>query len=140
LWCAGLVTVAACRHEPRPGTVDDEAKRAGLRAEQLLVPTEDYFRQMDVNVVNGGPVAPLSQAEIEGRNMWLVWTGGNDRLWDRLTVDSIGTFDLLKTVSSHPAAAYPDPYAKPGTSPKYLYGYGRKNRFAYLGLINEPCF
>ena len=34
--------------------------------------------------------------------MWIVWTGGNDRLWDRLTVDSLGTFDLLKTISSHP--------------------------------------
>ena len=140
LWCAGLVTLAACRHDPRPNTQDDEAKRAGLTPEQLMVPTEDYFREMDVNVVNGGPVPPLSQAEIEGRNMWLVWTGGNDRLWDRLTRDSIGTFDLLKTVSSHPRVPYKDPHAKPGAPPKYLYGYGRGKRFEYLGLINEPCF
>ena len=34
--------------------------------------------------------------------MWLVWTGGNDRFWDALTVSSFGAFDLLKTVSSHP--------------------------------------
>ena len=140
LWCAGLVMLVACRREPRPNTMDDEAKRAGLRPEQLVVPTEDYFREMDVNVVNGGPVPPLSQAEIEGRNMWLVWTGGNDRLWDRLTRDSIGTFDLLKTISSHPPVEYKDPHAKPGDPTKYLYRYGRTKRFEYLGLINEPCF
>src|SRR6266542_1877305 len=63
------------------------------------------------------------QAEIQGRNMWLVWTGGNDRLWDRLTIDSLGSFDLLKTISSHPRL-----------------GYGRHNRWRYLGLVNEPCF
>ena len=28
--------------------------------------------------------------------MWLVWTGGNDRFWDRLTHDTFGAFDLLK--------------------------------------------
>ena len=34
--------------------------------------------------------------------MWLVWTGGNDRLWDQMTVTSVGTFDFLKTISSYP--------------------------------------
>ena len=77
---------------------------------------------MDDNLVQGKRRV-FSQAEIEGQNMWLVWTGGNDRLWDRLTIDSLGTFDLLKTVSSHPRL-----------------GYGRHNRFRHLGLINEPCF
>jgi hypothetical protein len=48
---------------------------------------------------------------------------GNDRLWDRLTIDSLGSFDLLKTISSHPRI-----------------GYGRHNRFRHLGLVNEPCF
>jgi hypothetical protein len=72
--------------------------------------------------------------------MWLVWTGGNDRLWDRLTRDSLGTFDLLKTISSHPRVPYKDPHAKPGDPEKYLYGYGRHNRFRYLGLVSEPCF
>src|SRR5262249_48225426 len=57
-----------------------------------------------------------------------------------LTRDSLGTFDLLKTVSSHPRVPYKDPHAKPGEPVKYLYGYGRRNRFRYLGLANEPCF
>ena len=77
---------------------------------------------MDYNVVYGKKAA-YTQAEIEGRNMWMVWTGGNDRLWDRLSVDSLGSFDLLKTISSHPGL-----------------GYGRRDRFYKLGLINEPCY
>src|SRR4051812_20183744 len=91
------VAVAACGDsEPKPGTVRDEAMRAGLTPEQLLKPTPDYFHDMDFNVVDGG-MKPLGADEIAGRNMWLVWTGGNDRLWDRLTQDSLGGFDLLKT-------------------------------------------
>jgi hypothetical protein len=115
-------TVACSRPEARPGTVQDEAMRAGLTAEHFVRKTDDYFRDMDDNLVNGKrPV--FTQPEIEGRNMWMVWTGGNDRLWDRLTIDSIGSFDLLKTISSHQRSYY-----------------GRHNRWRYLGLVNEPCF
>jgi hypothetical protein len=96
--------------------------RAGLEPEHFARETKDYFHDMDYNTVYGKR-PPFTQAEVEGRNMWMVWTGGNDRLWDRLTVDSIGSFDLLKTVSSHPRL-----------------GYGRHNRWYYLGLVNEPCF
>ena len=78
---------------------------------------EDYFHGID----NGLALTP---DEIKGRNMWLVWTGGNDRFWDRLTHDTFGAFDLLKTISSHPEPART----------------GRSNRWYYLGLINEPCF
>jgi hypothetical protein len=118
------LSLVACgrRNEPAPGTVKDEATRAGLLPAHFTRPTKDYFRDMDYNVVHG-KTPYYTQNEIEGRNMWMVWTGGNDRLWDRLTVDSLGSFDLLKTVSSHPQI-----------------GYGRHNRFRYLGLVNEPCF
>jgi hypothetical protein len=110
------------RRGPRPGTVQDEAMRAGLTPQHFARATDDYFREMDYNLVDGK--RPLfTREQIEGRNMWLVWTGGNDRLWDRLTIDSLGSFDLLKTLSSHPRI-----------------GYGRHNRFRYLGLVNEPCF
>jgi hypothetical protein len=116
------VLVGCGRRQPRPGTVQDEALRAGLTASHFARPTDDYFRDMDYNLVNGrSPV--FTQDQIEGRNMWMVWTGGNDRLWDRLTIDSIGTFDLLKTISSHPRIHY-----------------GRHNRWRYLGLVNEPCY
>jgi hypothetical protein len=142
VWVMGFATAfAACGpRQPRPGTVQDEAMRAGLKTENLKAATEDYFRDMDFNVVDGKPIRAFTQSEIEGRNMWLVWTGGNDRLWDRLTVDSLGTFDLLKTISSHPQVAYTAEHVKPVDPPKYLHGYGRHNRFRYLGLVNEPCF
>ena len=125
LLIAALVTLAigSCsRRGPEPGTVQDEALRAGQTATHFVRPTKDYFHAMDDNVVYGKRPT-YTQAEIEGRNMWMVWTGGNDRLWDRLSVDSLGSFDLLKTISSHPKQ-----------------GYGRRNRWYNLGLVNEPCF
>ena len=116
--CAAIVAVnvLSCGPaEPRPGTVKDEAMRAGVDVETLVRPgpASDYFAAMDDNV----PAPTLSRDDIDGRNMWMVWTGGNDKLWDRLTVDSLGTFDLLKTISSHPPTA------------AYKTGYGRRNRW-----------
>jgi hypothetical protein len=119
---AALAFVGCSRRGPEPGTVQDEAMRAGQTATHFVRPTTDYFHAMDDNVVYGKRPT-YTQAEIEGRNMWMVWTGGNDRLWDRLSVDSLGSFDLLKTISSHPKL-----------------GYGRRNRWYNLGLVNEPCF
>ena len=65
----------------------------------------------------------LTADEVKGRNMWIVWTGGDDKLWDTLTVTSVGTLDLLKTISSYPGLKA-----------------SRDNRWNYLGLVNEPCF
>jgi mono/diheme cytochrome c family protein len=124
--CLSLALVTtACTVGAKPGTVKDEAMRADVTPEQLArpAPAADYFHDMDGNVVGGSERRAFTDEEIAGRTMWLLWTGGNDRLWDRLTIDSFGTFDLLKTISSHPRI-----------------GYGRHNRFQYLGLINEPCF
>jgi len=113
--------------------VRDEARRAGVTPQQLVPgpAPADYFHDMDYNLVDGVAAPPLSAEQVAGRVMWVVWTGGNDRLWDRLTIDSIGTFDLLKIISSHPTA-------QPGGG--YGTGYGRHNRWKYLGLLNEPCF
>lgn len=127
-------------NQPKPGTVRDEAARAGLTPEHFQAAPDDYFHDMDFNLIHGQQHRPFTQQEIEGRNTWIVWTGGDDWLWNRLTTDSLGTFDLLKTISSHKSEPYKDPHAKPGDPPKYLYGYGRHNRFSYLGLVNEPCF
>ena len=77
---------------------------------------EDYFHDMD-----GG--AALTPDAVKGRNTWIVWTGGNDRFWDEISTKSVGTLDLLKTISSHPALKF-----------------SRDNRWQYLGLVNEPCF
>ncbi|MEO6852336.1 MAG: hypothetical protein ABI410_13830 [Rhodoferax sp.] len=116
LGLALALLLAACSKGPEPGTVLDEALLAGRDGKSFPHATEDYFHDMD------GAVA-LSPEEITGRNMWLVWTGGNDRMWDRLTNYTFGAFDLLKMVSSHPSQ-----------------GYSRSNRWDYLGLVNEPCF
>ena len=104
----------------KSGQVKDEAMLVGRQANSLVPPTNepapDYFHDMD-----GGKT--LTDAEVRGRNMWLVWSGGNDRFWDLISGTSFGTLDYLKTLSSHPSMQY-----------------GRHNRFNYLGLVNEPCF
>jgi hypothetical protein len=94
----------------------DEAMRAGRDASSFPHADEDYFHDMDNGVA-------LSVDEIKGRNMWNVWSGGNDQLWNRMTEYTFGAFDLLKIISSHPSL-----------------GYSRSNRWDYLGLVNEPCF
>ena len=115
-----LSTLAAlalngCTESPAT-PVDDEALRAGRDAASFVHADEDYFHDMD------GGIA-LTREEIVGRNMWNVWSGGNDRLWNEMTHFTFGAFDLLKSISSHPSQ-----------------GYTRGNRWNDLGLVNEPCF
>jgi hypothetical protein len=98
------------------GKVKDEAMLAGRTAESLPAADEDYFKDMD------GGIA-LTPDEAKGRNNWIVWTGGNDRFWDLISVKSVGTLDFIKTLSSRPGLPA-----------------SRDNRWAYLGLINDPCY
>src|SRR5215471_4670572 len=119
-WWMSIVALApfafaACHQGGRPGHVLDEAARVRYPLTQLKAADEDYFHDMD-----GG--LPLTKPEIEGRNTWIVWTGGNDRFWDAISVNSVGSFDLLKVVSSHGS------------------NYNRSNRWREQGLVNEPCF
>ncbi len=111
-----VVMLGCSGDEPRPGAVLDEAKLAGRTGASFPPADEDFFHDMDNGIA-------MSADEVKGRNMWNVWTGGNDRFWDQMTHTTFGAFDLLKTVSSHPSLRY-----------------GRDNRFAWLGLMNEPCF
>jgi hypothetical protein len=99
---------------PRP--VLDEAQQAGRDAGSLPQASEDYFHDMDKGVA-------LTPDEVKGRNMWLVWTGGNDRFWDKMNYYTFGSFDLLKIVTSHPGLKF-----------------SRNTRWQTLGLVNEPCF
>jgi hypothetical protein len=101
---------------PAPGTVLDEARQANRNAQSFPAADEDYFHDMD-------DAATLTTDEVKGRNTWIVWTGGNDRFWDKIGVSSAGALDLLKTLSSHPSLKF-----------------SRDNRWNYLGLVNEPCF
>ena len=110
------LALLGCNSSMHPGHVQDEAMRAGRPATSFPAADENYFHAMDGAV-------EMSPGEIKGRNMWLVWSGGNDRFWDVLTDNSFGTFDLLKTISSAPGLKY-----------------SRDNRWEYFGVINEPCF
>jgi len=110
-----LVLFASCSKE-RAGHVLDEASRVSRSAESFPAADEDYFHDMDGGIT-------LTREEIQGRNTWIVWTGGNDRFWDAISVNSFGNFDLLKIVSSHASLKF-----------------SRDNRWNYLGLVNEPCF
>jgi len=101
---------------PRPGHVLDEAQRAGRDSASFPQASEDYFKDMDRGV-------NLQPKEVMGRNMWLVWTGGNDRFWDHMTAYTFGAFDLLKIVTSHPGQKF-----------------SHDTRWSWLGLVNEPCF
>jgi hypothetical protein len=99
----------------QPGHVADEAQRAGRDVATLPMAAEDYFHDMDNGVA-------LTPDEVKGRNMWNVWTGGDDRFWDGMTASTFGAFDLLKIVAYDPTAPI-----------------DRARRWNYLGLINEPC-
>ena len=65
----------------------------------------------------------VRESASRGQTAWINWTGGDDRFWDFAASNTGGAFDLLKTVSSHQSMAY-----------------GRRNRWSWLGLVNEPCF
>ena len=101
---------------PKIGHVKDEAMLAGLNAGDFKAADEDYFHDMDSGV-------SLTADEVKGRNTWIVWTAGDDRLWDKMALASVGALDFVKTLSSHPSLKY-----------------NRDNRWDYLGLVNEPCF
>lgn len=127
LWCTLVVCVVVCgivaywvyglfHNGPVPGQVQDEAMLSGRSASSFPAADEDYFHDMDSAI-------SLTSDEVKGRNMWLLWTGGDDKMWNTLTVTSVGTLDLLKAISS-----YPGMLAQ------------RSNRWNYLGVVNEPCF
>jgi hypothetical protein len=111
-----VLAVIGCSHIEQPGHVLDEAKQVGRTGASFPAAAEDYFRDMD------GGIA-LTPEEVKGRNTWIVWTGGNDRLWDNLSSLSFGTLDFLKILSSHRSL-----------------NFSRDNRWYYFGLVNEPCF
>ncbi|MGH6892391.1 MAG: hypothetical protein ACREEP_09060, partial [Dongiaceae bacterium] len=96
--------------------VKDEATQAGLSEKTLTQADEDYFHDMDNGIA-------LTPDEVQGRNMWLVWSGGNDRFWDWMGKPTFGGFDLLKIVAPPPGSDNERP-----------------RRWKTLGLINEPCF
>src|SRR5262245_22786090 len=116
--CSTLPLRTACG--TGSGHVLDEAKCVGRSAESFPAADEDYFRDMDYGLTKNpqalaaalDPYLPgitpkqAVAAAAKGRNNWIVWTGGNDRLWDVLAVNSVGMLDFLKIVSNHPSLNY----------------------------------
>src|SRR4051812_2717360 len=72
----------------------DASDSAGGRTERDFPQVaSDVFRQMD----NG---LQLNEDEVKGRNTWILWTAGNEQFWDRMSRESFGIVDLLKTIDS----------------------------------------
>lgn len=138
-----LVLLQGCSDKPKnpcgdqPGKILDEAQCVGRDADSLKGADEDYFADMDYGVskqpallvdrlspfIPGITQQQAVDAFARGRNNWIVWTAGNDALWDKLSRDSVGNLDFLKTLSNHPSLAA-----------------NRSNRWQYLGVVNEPCY
>ena len=112
LAATALLALAGCKDGPAL----DEAAEAKFDEAKFVHAGENYFKDMD-------NALPLTADEVKGRNMWIVWTGGNDRFWDRMGQPTLGSFDLLKIV------------APPPDSPLR-----RPTRWQWLGAVNEPCF
>jgi len=102
-----LLALAGCAEQPPV----DEALAMGKTVADFPTATADVFRGMDDGIA-------LTPDEIEGRNSWMLWTGGNERFWDVMAQRGYGLVDFLKTIDSR----------------------RRPQRFAELGLINEPGF
>src|SRR5258708_17525559 len=122
----GVLALAAVaftgRAQAQTAGPPDEAQQAGRTVASFPQAKEDYCRDMDNGVA-------MSEEEIQGRNMWLVWTGGNDRFWDNVTQYSLATFDLLKIITSHPSQNYCDGKQC-----------DRDTRWRWMGAVHEPCF
>src|SRR5580658_1252355 len=103
-----MLTLAACKTAPEVSLVDDGGGRTVADFPELSV---DVFQPMD------GGIA-LQPDEIKGRNTWILWCGGDEQFWERMSRESYGLIDLLKTVDSR----------------------GRATRFQDMGLINEPGY
>jgi hypothetical protein len=133
--------LSSCAKEAPCGTgvggVKDEALCVGRTADTFTSADEDYFADMDYGISKNpaelqqrlAPYAPgITQEQAvesfaKGRNNWIVWTAGNDKMWDELSRLAVGNVDFLKIVTNHPSLQF-----------------SRDNRWAYLGLVNEPCY
>lgn len=122
-------------NQPRSGHVKDEAKLVGRGPESFPVADENFFHDMDQTkdgildlVAAARQMKVPDDTLIKGRNSWMVWSAGNDKLWDTLIYKSAGALDFLKLLSSHPELLKIDSH------------FSRDHRWEYLGLVNDPCF
>ena len=128
---AGWYGLHKWRTRPGPGRMRDEARMNNRGA--FAEADDDYFRDMDGGV-------DLDIDEMKGRNVWMLWSAGNDRFWDWLARYTGGEFDLLKIVSSYNPDKDRRISAADRDRLRALYGFRRENRVQILGVTNEPCF
>src|SRR5258708_16572410 len=100
------IGLGSCNNNPNQSLVDDAG---GRKPEDLPEIAEDVFKPMDGGI-------ELSPDEIKGRNTWNLWCAGTEQFWERMSRESYGLIDLLKTITSR----------------------GRPTRFTQMGLINDP--
>jgi len=91
--------------------VQDRPMREGKTTADFPQIAVDLFQDMDGGI-------ELTEAEVKGRNTWMLWTAGNEAFWDHFAGHSFGALDLLKTLDSRK----------------------RDYRFRYYGVMNEPGF
>ncbi len=106
-----LISVSLGNSGCKQGNVSLVDDAGGRKPEDLPEIAEDVFQPMDGGI-------KLSPEEIKGRNTWNLWCAGTEQFWERMSRESFGLIDLLKTIDSR----------------------GRPSRFKELGLINEPGF
>ncbi|MEO6001575.1 MAG: hypothetical protein ABIZ04_01530 [Opitutus sp.] len=101
-----LVALSSCR--PANSLTDDGG---GRKAEDFPELAVDVFQPLDGGI-------QLTPDEIKGRNTWNLWCGGDEQFWERISRESFGLMDLLKTIDSR----------------------DRPSRFKEMGLINQPGY
>ena len=105
-----LILLTSCSHRSHEGPPPrDDA--GGRKPEDFPELAADVFKKMDGAI-------ELKTEEIKGRNTWNLWCGGTEQFWDRMSRESYGLIDLLKTIDSRQ----------------------RSTRFKKLGLINQPGY
>lgn len=103
------VAIALLFVRPCMPAVPDDAKLAGKSVADFPQTASRSFDAMDSRL-------SLSDDEVKGRNTWLLWTAGDQTLWDYLAQHGLGTADLLKAIDSRQ----------------------RPSRFKDMGLVNQP--
>jgi hypothetical protein len=106
--CFAVISLAGGCKQMEPKPVDNAG---GRHPEDFPELAADVFQPMDGGI-------KLSPEEIKGRNTWNLWCGGDEQFWERMSRESYGLIDLLKTIDSR----------------------NRASRFTTAGLINEPGF
>ena len=90
LFLIGITLGNSGSQQDNSSLVDDAG---GRKPEDFPEIAEDVFQPMDGGI-------ELSPEQIKGRNTWNLWCAGTDQFWERMSRESYGLIDLLKTINS----------------------------------------